>query len=111
MSLLHRIQRINSIGDVQAGPPAPVTPVGTAPLGPAPAPPTAPLSGRRPDQPESSGPTRNLDGIAALRRPVGGDLDQFTELCSRVQDRLIVEIGPNVDFTQTHEMRKKIQQL
>src|SRR5919206_3780049 len=29
MSLLHRIQRINSIGNVQAGPPAPVTPVGT----------------------------------------------------------------------------------
>ena len=28
-----------------------------------------------------------------------------------MQDRLIVEIGPNVDFTQTHEMRKKIQQL
>src|SRR5919202_4700565 len=105
MSLLHRIQRVNSIGDVQAGPPAPVTPAGTAPLGPAPAPPTAPPSASRPDQPESSGPTRNLDGIAALRRPVKGDSDQLADLRSRVQDKLIAEIGPNVDFTQTHEMR------
>src|ERR671933_2861034 len=111
MSLLKRIERVNSTGDVQAGPPAPVTPLGRAPLGPAPVPPTAPLAGRRPEQPESSGPTRNLDGIAALRRPVGGDPDQFAELCSRVQDKLIVEIGPNVDFTRTQEMRKKIQQL
>src|SRR5919202_986271 len=110
MSLLKRIERVNSTGDVQAGPPAPVTPLGRAPLGPAPVPPTAPLAGRRPEQPESSGPTRNLDGIAALR-PAGDDADQLAELCSRVQDRLIVEIGPNVDFTQTHEMRKKIQQL
>src|ERR687887_120586 len=111
MSLLHRIQRVNSTGDVQAGPTAPVTPVGRAPLGPAPVPPTAPLSALRPDQPESSSPTRHLDGIAALRRPVRGDSDQLTELRSRVQDRLIAEIGPNVDFTQTHEMRRKIQQL
>src|ERR671933_823933 len=110
MSLLHRIQRVTSIGGGQAGPPAPVTPLGRAPLGPAPVPPTAPLAGRRPEQPESSRPTRNLDGIAALR-PAGDDADQLAELCSRVQDRLIVEIGPNVDFTQTHEMRKKIQQL
>src|SRR5437868_937856 len=111
MSLLKRIERVNSTGDVQASPTAPVTPVGRAPLGPAPVPPTAPPPGRRPDQPESSGPTRNLDGIAALRRPVKSDSDQFTELRSRVQDKLIAEIGPNVDFTQTHEMRKKIQQL
>src|SRR5919201_1324295 len=111
MSLLKRIERVNSTGDVQAGPPAPVTPVGRAPHGPAPMPPTAPLSGRKPEQPESSGPTRNLDGIAALRRPVKGDSDQLADLRSRVQDKLIAEIGPNVDFTQTHEMRKKIQQL
>src|ERR687883_178747 len=111
MSLLRRIQRVNSTGDIQAGPTAPVTPLGRAPAGPAPVPPTAPPSGRKPDQPESSGPTRNLDGIAALRRPVRSDADQLAELRSRVQDKLIAEIGPNVDFTQTHEMRKKIQQL
>src|SRR5207237_7525577 len=75
---------------------------------PAAGPPTAPLAGLRP---ASGGPTRELDGIAVLRRPVGGDLDQFTELRSRVQDKLIAEIGPRVDFTQMHEMRKKIQQL
>src|ERR687888_1079128 len=111
MSLLKRIERVNSTGDVQAGPPAPVTPLGRAPLGPAPVPPTAPLAGRRPEQPESSGPTRNLDGIVALRRPVRSDSDQLAELRSRVQDKLIAEIGPNPDLTRTHEMRKKIQQL
>jgi hypothetical protein len=88
--LLQRIQRANSIGDVQAGPTPPVTPVRGAPLGPAPVPPTAPLAGRRSDQPASSGPTRNLDGIATLRRPVRGDSDQLAELRSRVQDRSIV---------------------
>src|SRR5438552_2045071 len=100
MSLLKRIERVNSTGDVPAGPTTPVATNGKALAGPAPAPPAPP-----------GGTTRNLDGIAALRRPVGGDLDQFTELRSRVQDKLIAEIGPNVDFTQTHEMRKKIQQL
>ena len=108
MSLLQRIQRVNATGDAQAGPTAPITPEETAPSVPAAGSPTVPLSGLRP---AGGGYTRELDGIAALRRPVGGDLDQFAELRSRVQDRLIAEIGPNVDFTQTHEMRRKIQQL
>src|SRR5205823_584641 len=104
-------ERVNSTGDAQAGHTTPGGPTGRGPATPAPVPPAPSLAGRRPDQPEGGAMTRNLDGIAALRRPVGGDLDQFTELRSRVQDKLIAEIGPNVDFTQTHEMRKKIQQL
>ncbi len=101
MSLLKRIERVNAGGEAPAGTAAPTAPVSRAPIAPTPA----------PAGPPSGGTTRNLDGIAALRRPVGGDQDQFTELRSRVQDKLIAEIGPNVDFTQTHEMRKKIQQL
>src|SRR5205085_1095124 len=83
------IQRVNATGDAQAGPTAPITPEGTVPTAPAAGPPTAPLAGLRP---ASGGPTRELDGIAVLRRPVGGDLDQFTELRSRVQDKLIDRI-------------------
>src|SRR5947209_4648718 len=107
MSLLKRIERVNATGDGQqpagqAAAPAPgAAAPKPAPAMAAPAPPTTVLTPG----------TRNLDGIAALRRPVGGDLDQFTELRGRVQDKLIAEIGPNVDFTQTGEMRKKIQQL
>ncbi len=82
---------------------------GTAPM----APPTTALNAGLPTAALSlpGNGTRTLDSVAALRRPVGGDIDQFTELHARVQDKLIAEIGPNVDFSQTHEMRKKIQRL
>ena len=101
MSLLKRIERVNATGDA----PNTATPqTGPTPTGLTPAP-------AAPPPPSGGGTTRSLDGIAALRRPVAGNQDQFTDLRSRVQDKLIAEIGPNVDFTQTHEMRKKIQQL
>ena len=123
MSLLKRIERVNALGDETSG--APGAPAASAPARPlaqvisAP-PPTSGLTGMMgggngaPPTTVLANPgggTRNLDGIAALRRPVGGDLDQFTELRSRVQDKLIAEIGPTVDPSKTHEMRKKIQQL
>jgi len=129
VSLLKRIERVNALGEdappmaaaaaAAAAPPreapprqfgqtiapTPITAGGTATMKQSSAPPTSVLAAA------AGGGTRNLDGIAALRRPVGGDLDQFTELRSRVQDKLIAEIGPNVDPGKTHEMRKKIQQL
>ncbi|MCA1597752.1 MAG: CpaF family protein, partial [Chloroflexi bacterium] len=123
MSLLKRIEQVNALGDEAAAAPrppaapAPVRPLVQAASAPSP---TSGLtgvmgggSGAAPTTllANPGGGTRNLDGIAALRRPVGGDLDQFTELRSRVQDKLIAEIGPNVDPSKTHEMRKKIQQL
>jgi hypothetical protein len=79
MSLLKRIERVNSTGDVQAGP---IRPRAAAPRATSTA---SPRSAGR------SGATR----ISAPR-------------CARVQDKLLAEIGPNVDFTQTPEMRKKI---
>jgi len=123
MSLLKRIESVNAgqtgaAGDTPKQPPA-APPQGTgrtpgAALAPVPPPPTSSLAAATAAAtaalPSTSG-TRNLDGIAALRRPSTGDLDQFTELRSRVQDKLISEIGPNADFTQTNEMRKKIQRL
>ena len=123
MSLLKRIERVNALGDeTPAAPGTPAAPALVRPLAPvvSPPPPTSGLSGMMGGGSGAApttvlanpgGGTRNLDGIAALRRPVGGDLDQFTELRSRVQDKLIAEIGPNVDPSKTHEMRKKIQQL
>jgi len=120
--LLKRIESVNAgqtgaAGNTPKQPPA-APPQGTGRM-PAPAPasvpaPTSSLAAATAAAtaalPSTSG-TRNLDGIAALRRPSTGDLDQFTELRSRVQDKLISEIGPNADFTQTNEMRKKIQRL
>ena len=109
MSLLKRIERVNAAGDEAAGAAAPAAPAPPPPPRTAsiiPTPQTVTLN-----LPTGNGGTRSLEGIAALRRPVGGDRDQFTDLRSRVQDKLIAEIGPNVDFTKTQEMRKKIQQL
>src|SRR5579864_220993 len=107
MSLLKRIERVNATGDAPASTPqAPAPAPGSRVIGN-----TTPIAPPTTSLPASGGGTRNLDGIAALRRPVTSDPDHFTELRSRVQDKLIAEIGPNVDFSQTHEMRKKIQQL
>jgi pilus assembly protein CpaF len=57
-------------------------------------------------------PTRQgLDTIAALRRTPTTEQDNFAELRSRVQQKLIQDIGPNADFSQAGEMRKRIQTL
>ncbi|HEY8284053.1 MAG TPA: hypothetical protein VIJ28_06680, partial [Chloroflexota bacterium] len=52
---------------------------------------------------------QGLDSIAALRRAPANDQDNFAELRSRVQQKLIQDIGPNADFSQAGEMRKRIQ--
>jgi pilus assembly protein CpaF len=54
---------------------------------------------------------QGLDSIAALRRQPGTEQDNFAELRSRVQQKLIQDIGPNADFSQAAEMRKRIQVL
>src|SRR5579872_2574348 len=63
------------------------------------APPTTPL------MPAGAAPARQrqgLDTIAALRRPGTSNVDNFSELRSRVQQKLIQDIGPNADFSQAH---------
>ena len=71
------------------------------------APPAPPGSqGGAPRQPRQS-----LEGIAALRRPATTEQDNFAELRSRVQQKLIQDIGPSADFSQAGEMRKRIQTL
>src|SRR2546430_2083564 len=85
MSLLHRIQRANATGDVQAGPTPPVAPAGTAPAGPAPAPPTAPRSGLRPDQPDSRRPDQPLlDDEIISEVMVNGPKQVYVERKGRV---------------------------
>ncbi len=125
MSLLKRIENVNAgtIGEVRTPPDAPVSaPSATPPPASPPSnnnriPSSAPATSSLTSQtstlpmPAKPGGTRNLDGIAALRRQPSDDVDQFTDLRSRVQDKLIAEIGPSVDFSQTSEMRKKIQRL
>jgi pilus assembly protein CpaF len=54
---------------------------------------------------------QGLDSIAALRRAPSNDQDNFADLRSRVQQKLIQDIGPNADFSQAGEMRKRIQTL
>ncbi|MDB5074313.1 MAG: type secretion system protein [Chloroflexi bacterium] len=62
--------------------------------------------------PTAARPARQgLDSIAALRRTPATEQDNFAELRSRVQQKLIQDIGPNADFSQAGEMRKRIQTL
>lgn len=79
-----------------------------APAAPA-APPSGGVAGRIPTP--AAPPRQNLDSIAALRRQPDGGHDNFAELRSRVQQKLIQDIGPNADFSQAGEMRKRIQVL
>ena len=66
-------------------------------------------------------PTGRLLGATGQLRPLGSELsvmgrangarDALSDLRARVQDSLIQEIGPNVDFSQMGEMRKRVQQM
>lgn len=125
MSLLKRIEGASSgvPGDPSAAPPpaslSSLTPRaggalgtalatagggGTGSLVPAGGNGSGPLSTARPVR-------QGLDSIAALRRPPSVERDSFSELRSRVQEKLIQDIGPTADFSQAGEMRKRIQTL
>src|SRR5436305_2104676 len=100
MSLLKRIEGAT-------GAPAPGAPVR----------PAAPVSGGPP--PGNTG--RLLDATNQLRslsnelgvasRPGTPQRDEFATLRARVQDKLIQEIGTDVDYQQIGEMRKRVQQM
>jgi pilus assembly protein CpaF len=74
-------------------------------------PPTGPLGASGIQTGLLRGNRQSLDSIAALRKQPGPEGDNFAELRSRVQQKLIQEIGPNADFSQAGEMRKRIQTL
>lgn len=66
-------------------------------------------------------PTGRLLGATGQLRPLGSELsvvgrangarDALADLRARVQDRLIQEIGTDVDFSQVGEMRKRVQNM
>ncbi len=72
---------------------------------------TSPLAGNGAVAQSGRAVRQGLDSIAALRRPAAPEHDNFSELRSRVQQKLIQDIGPNADFSQAGEMRKRIQTL
>jgi pilus assembly protein CpaF len=120
MSLLKRIEGAGSTPQGNAlVPSAPSGPQSTAPSPPPADTMTAFASQSPPPPPGASSiqtgllrsNRQSLDSIAALRKQPGQESDNFAELRSRVQQKLIQDIGPNADFSQAGEMRKRIQSL
>src|SRR5436305_688490 len=80
-----------------------------------------PASRRTPAARPPPGPGRLLGGTTGQLRPLTGELgiatrpgaprDEFANLRARVQDKLIQEIGSDVDYQQIGEMRKRVQQM
>ena len=105
MSLLKRIEGATTSTSPALSPP------------PTSAPPAAGNGGRS----TTPLPTGRLLGATGQLRPLGSELsvvgrangarDALADLRARVQDRLIQEIGTDVDFSQVGEMRKRVQNM
>ncbi len=106
MSLLKRIEGATTTSTSPALSPPPTS-----------APPAAGNGGRS----TTPLPTGRLLGATGQLRPLGSELsvvgrangarDALADLRARVQDRLIQEIGTDVDFSQVGEMRKRVQNM
>jgi pilus assembly protein CpaF len=130
MSLLKRIEGVASTTPESAGAspattavaqviptPAPTAPRVSGGLGSAIANASSGSAGTGPLSPGAAtgtgqrGTRQGLDSLAAMRKTPASEVDSFTDLRSRVQQKLIQDIGPTADFSQTGEMRKRIQTL
>ena len=60
------------------------------------------------DQPER--PTR-LEDLRMRRTPVAQPRDTFQDLKSRIHSKLLAELDPKIDVTQTEEVRKTIEEM
>ncbi len=122
MSLLKRIGGSDSIGT--AGPPPTATaPPPAPPAGPSAPPPAAPpsnLAGRIPSPvaPATPGTSRLSPPPAGhtpdelMRRPVSpGSRDNYMELKNRVQNKLIAELDPKLDFSHADEVRRQVEEI
>lgn len=75
---------------------------------------TAQPSGGSGDIQERSGSgTSRLSGLSARRSspPGGGTRDTYHDLKSRVQNKLLAELDPSMDVSQTAEVRRTIEEL
>jgi pilus assembly protein CpaF len=63
--------------------------------------------------PSSTGPTTRLSGISARRvaPPGSTQRDTYYDLKTRVQNKLLAELDPSMDVSQTAEVRRTIEEL
>ncbi|NIV38470.1 MAG: CpaF family protein, partial [Anaerolineae bacterium] len=55
-------------------------------------------------------PTR-LEDLRTRRMPAAPARDKFRELKSRIHDRLLAELDPKMDVSQTDEVRRNIEEM
>ncbi len=56
-------------------------------------------------------PTAHPSGAAQQRRPVSPPRDAYRDLKTRVQNRLVAELDPSMDVSQTAEVRQTIREM
>lgn len=63
--------------------------------------------------PQTGGGTSRLSGISARRMspPGAGQRDTYFDLKTRVQNKLLAELDPSMDVSQTAEVRRTIEEL
>ena len=67
------------------------------------------------NQEQSTGQNRGSSKLQELRvkraSPSTGSRDAFVDLKNRIQQKLIAELDPSIDITQTSEVRTTIQEM
>ena len=64
------------------------------------------------DSPSSSTKSRNQEKQSSVkRRPVTASRDAYMDLKTRIQNRLVAELDPAMDVSQTQEVRETIRQM
>jgi pilus assembly protein CpaF len=60
---------------------------------------------------ESNTPSSRLEELRVRRAPVAPARDTFLDLKERIQDKLIAELDPQMDISQTDEVRRTIEEM
>jgi pilus assembly protein CpaF len=60
---------------------------------------------------DTGAPTSRLEELRVRRAPVAPARDTFLELKERIQDKLIAELDPQMDISQTDEVRRTIEEM
>jgi pilus assembly protein CpaF len=60
---------------------------------------------------QTTGPSSRLEELRVRRAPAAPARDTFIELKERIQDKLIAELDPQMDISQTDEVRRTIEDM
>ena len=60
---------------------------------------------------DTSAPSSRLEELRVRRAPVAPARDTFIDLKERIQDKLIAELDPQMDISQTDEVRRTIEEM